>query len=111
MDAKTMSLSSARVGIIVITIVTALVHLYLAISSTPFDVMFFLNFLGYLTLLAAFFLPIPILKNYHGLIRWAFMAFAAVTILGWVFIGMRVWFAYIDKILELALIGLLWFEK
>jgi hypothetical protein len=110
MDTKALNLTSSRVGIIVITVITALVHLDLAVTSTPFDIMFFLNFLGYLALLAAFILPIPLLQNYRKWIRWAFMAFAAVTIFGWILIGLRVWFAYIDKVLELVLIGLLWFE-
>ncbi|HVP20488.1 MAG TPA: hypothetical protein VMS73_01360 [Anaerolineaceae bacterium] len=111
MGTKSSSLSSTRYGIIIITVITALVHLYLAITSNPFDIVFFLNFLGYLALLAAYILPIPILKDYKGLVRWVFMAFVVVTIIAWILVGLRVWFAYIDKILEVALVVLLWFDK
>jgi hypothetical protein len=111
MESKTLSMSNSRYAILIITVITALVHLYLAVSSTPFDIVFFLNFLGYLALCAAFFLPLPIVKDYHGLVRWVYMAFVVVTIIAWAFIGLRVWFAYIDKILEVALVVLLWFEK
>jgi hypothetical protein len=111
MESKSLAMSTSRIGIIVIAVITALVHLYLAVTSTPFDIVFFLNFLGYLALLAAFILPLPIIKDYKGLVRWVFMAFAVVTIIAWVLIGLRVWFAYIDKILEVALVVLLWFEK
>jgi hypothetical protein len=40
------------------------------------------------------------------------MAYAAVTIIAWIVVpGLMVWFAYIDKILEVVLIALLWFDK
>lgn len=112
MDSKTLRLTTPRMGIIAIAIITALVHLYLAVSSPSFDIIFFLNFLGYIGLLAAYFLPLPVVKDYHGLVRWAFMAYAAVTIIAWIVVpGLMVWFAYIDKILEVVLIALLWFDK
>ena len=111
MEPKTLNLTSNRIWIILLTIITAFVHLYLSLSSQPIDLMFFLNFLGYLGLLAAFILPLPVTANYHGLVRWAFMAFTAVTIMGWILIGQRIWFAYPDKVIELVLIFLLWREK
>ena len=56
------SASMLRLGIIVLTVVTAMVHLYLGLSSglPPFV----LNGLGYLALLAALFLPVPQLLGF-----------------------------------------------
>lgn len=111
MDTKSLNLTSRRDLIIILTIITAFVHLFLSLSTQPIDIMFLLNFLGYLGLLAAFILPLPVFKNYHGLVRWAFMAFTLVTIVGWIIFGLRVWFAYPDKVIELVLVFLLWKEK
>jgi hypothetical protein len=67
-----------------------------------------LNGLGYLTLTAVFFLPQ--LKGYHATVRWAFIGFTAVTIIAWVAIGMKTPLGYVTKIIELALIALLWMD-
>jgi hypothetical protein len=45
-----------RIGVIVLTVGTALIHLYLGLQGIP---LFILNGLGYLGLLAALILPIP----------------------------------------------------
>jgi len=110
MDIKSLNLTSSRLGIVILALITALIHLYLCLDS-GFDIVFFMNFLGYLTLTGAFILPIPLLQHYHRQVRWAFMAFAAVTIIAWIFMGMRVWFGYADKAIEVVLLVLLWFEK
>lgn len=106
------SLGARGIGIIILTLATALIHAALAFSAlrlgdmTTFS-MFILNGLGYLTLLAAYYLPLPIARDYPKLVRWAFVAFTAVTILGWVAFGERNWVGYGDKLIELALIVLL----
>ena len=64
-------------GIILLTIATAGIHISLLFP----DVLFILNGLGYLTLLAALYLPIPALANYRSLIRWVLMGFTALTII------------------------------
>ena len=51
-----------RLGIIALTIATAIVHLYLGFQGLP---LFVLNGLGYLALLAALCLPIPRLDPYR----------------------------------------------
>jgi len=70
-------------------------------------IMFLLNGIGYLVFLAAYFLPLPIARDYPKLVRWAFIAFTAVTIIGWVAFGLRTTVGYIDKLIEVVLIGLL----
>ena len=71
--------------------------------------------LVYLSLLAAYFLPVPIAKDNRRLVRWVYMGFAAVTILAWVAIGDHSWPAgaegYFTKLVELALIALLWNDR
>ena len=114
MNTKSKLLTPRRILIIVFTLITAFVHLYLSLSSQPIDAIFLLNFLAYLALLAAFFLPIPVIKDYHRWVRWAFMAFAAVTIIAYFVVNGFVniyWFAFPTKLIELALIVLLWLEK
>jgi uncharacterized membrane protein len=112
------SRSSAKlrlgVGIFLLTLATAVIHLFLAFTAIPyyglnFGVMLFiLNGLGYLGLLAALQLPIPQLARFRSAARWALVAYAALTILLW-FIMAPVYeiIGYIDKAIEVALITLL----
>ena len=102
------------IGIFMLTLATASIHLYLALSAIPymgfnFGVMLFiLNGLGYLGLLAALQLPIPQLARFRSAARWALVAYAALTIVLW-FIIAPVYeiIGYIDKTIEVALIALL----
>jgi hypothetical protein len=86
MNAK---LGPIKIGIIITTLITALMHLGLSIlllSGSEYQtlgVLFILNGLGYLALLAAYFLPQPVFKRYRGLTRWLLAGFAAVTIIAW----------------------------
>ena len=95
-----------RLGIIVLTIATAIVHLYLGFQGLP---LFVLNGLGYLALLAALCLPIPQLAPYRNLIRWALVGYTALTIVLWLVItgGASNATGYIDKVVEVLLIVLL----
>ncbi|UCH58826.1 MAG: hypothetical protein JSV61_11480 [Anaerolineales bacterium] len=113
---NTKKLDPPQIGIIVLAAATAIIHILLSIvaytrfnDSTTF-IMFLLNGLGYLTLLAATFLPVPIAKDYPKLVRWVFIGFTAITVLGWVAIGNRSALAYADKVIEVVLIALLWLE-
>ena len=105
-------MSPRKLAIIILTVATAIIHLGLAFNAMSMGdmttvVMFLLNGIGYLVLLAAYYLPLPIARDYPRLVRWAFIAFAAVTIIGWVAFGARNTIAYIDKLIEVALIVLL----
>jgi hypothetical protein len=65
---------------------------------------FILNSLGYLGFLAAYFLPLPIAKDNHRLVRLAFMGYVVINLLAWVAIGDKSWPAgtlgYITKLIE-----------
>src|SRR5215210_3048480 len=93
-----------RIGVIVLTVGTALIHLYLGLQGFP---LFVLNGLGYLTLLAALTLPIPRISDYRNLTRWILLGYTALTIFLWIVVGARNSIGYTDKLIELALISLL----
>lgn len=96
-----------RIGVIVLTVGTALIHLYLGLQGFP---LFILNGLGYLALLAALTLPIPRISEYRDLTRWVLAGYAALTIFLWMLVGARNSIGYTDKIIELVLISLLLVE-
>jgi hypothetical protein len=74
------------IGIIILTLITAIAHLYLGFKTDEeLHTWFLLNGLGYLGLLVAFFLPQ--LAQYHSLIRWALLGYTLLTIILWFFLG------------------------
>jgi hypothetical protein len=107
MNSDSSGISLVQVGIIVATLATAAIHFSLLFP----DVLFILNGLGYLSLLAAYFLPIDLAKRYHNLVWWLYIVFASVTILAWIAIGDKSWPAgglgYLTKLIEVILIALL----
>ena len=112
MDARpsTVPLSTAdiviRIGVAVLTLIAAVVHLLLLFP----DPVFILNGIGYLTLLAALYLPITRLVPYQRAVRWTLIGYAALTILAWVAIGERTPLGYSTTAGEVALIALLLIE-
>ena len=110
-----------QIGIILLTATIAAIHISLAVGAYTQDndigtfIMFTLNGLGYLTLLAATFLPLPVARDNPKLVRWVFIGYVAMTILAWVVLGDKSWPAgalgYITKLIELSLITLLWLER
>lgn len=95
-----------RIGIIVLTVGTALTHISLLFP----DPIFILNGLGYLALLAALYLPIPWFAERRRLVRRALMGYTLLTIALWVAFGLRAPIGYINKLNELALLVLLFIE-
>jgi hypothetical protein len=104
-------------GIILLTVITALIHFSLAYPAIThlrvsfLSILFLLNGLGYLALLAALYLPIAPLAGYRAWARWVLMGFTALTVILWVIMGGRFSLAYIDKVVEIALIVLLWLDS
>jgi hypothetical protein len=101
------SFGPLQIGIIALTLATALIHFSLLFPDT----LFILNGLGYLALLAAYFLPLPFLRANRGLIRWVFIGFTAATIIAWLVMGDKSWangwLGYVTKAIEVVLIALL----
>jgi hypothetical protein len=108
-----MSRSSVRLAILVLGLITALVHLvvlnvsFVRENGAP-DLLFTLNGLGYLGLLAAFFWKLPWISERRALLHYLFIGYAAITILAWVAMGARNFVGYATKIDELLLIAALW---
>ncbi|MCS6827850.1 MAG: hypothetical protein NZ553_14660, partial [Caldilinea sp.] len=106
-----LSFNQIQWGIIVLTVITAVIHIWLGAGF--FDSggqLFVLNGLGYLGLLVLLLAPISALAPYRTWIRWVLIAYTAVTVIAWVFIGARTPLAYFDKVVEIALIILLWLD-
>jgi hypothetical protein len=95
-----------QVGVIVLTLFTAVVHMSL---NFP-DMVFILNGLGYLALLAALYLPLPQFAPYQHLVRWLLVGYAALTVSLWLAIGLRTPLGYITTADEVVLILLLLLE-
>jgi len=99
-------------GVILCAIVTAVIHIYLSFQfvKSP-DLVFLLNGLGYLLLVAALYLPIPALAAYRTPLRWLLIAYTALAIVLWILLGARTSIGYFDKLIEIALIVFLWLEN
>jgi hypothetical protein len=83
-EEELMSESTSRWIVIVLTIVTAAIHLSLGVGGVIMHpdtlcVLFILNALGYLALLAALFLNVPFFKDHRLLAHYLLIAFATVT--------------------------------
>lgn len=103
-----------RWGIIISTLATAFIHLYLVTvlwANGMSGTMFILNGLGYLGLLGALLLPVPFLARFRPLVRIVFILYTLVTLLAWVFVGERSLIGYIYKIVEAALVIFLWIYR
>ncbi len=96
-----------RIGVILLTTGTAVIHLYLGLQGFP---LFILNGLGYLALLAALILPIPVISDYRSLTRWVLVGYTALTIFLWILVGARNSIGYVDKIIEIVLVAFLVLE-
>ena len=105
---------SLGIGIFLLTLATAFIHLFLAFTAIPYFglnfgvILFILNGLGYLGLLGALQLPIPQLRGFRRYTRWTLVGFAALTIVLWVIMApVYDFIGYTDKVIEIALIVLL----
>src|SRR5512145_3049118 len=78
-------LTAKQYGIILFALVTAFLHLFLFTRLGPDPIV--LNGLGYLALLGAYFLPIPIFQQNHRLVWWALFGYAVLTFVLWVILG------------------------
>ena len=113
MKTQTATFTTNRWVILILGLATALVHLILLnLSMHKIDPLFTFNGLGYLALLAAYFLPVPFAKDNRSLVRWALMGFAAITIIAWAILGRPyTTLGYLTKLFELGLIAFLWMDK
>ncbi|MBE0698752.1 MAG: hypothetical protein IH586_17675 [Anaerolineaceae bacterium] len=107
-------LGPVQIGIILLGLATAYIHLYLStelIANGMNGTLFILNGLGYQALLAGLFLPIPIVKNYRPVVRILLIVFTLVTIIGWIAVGSRDAWGFVDKAIEVGLVILVWLDR
>lgn len=99
-----------QVGIIIMTLITALFHLYLSTQpDARLHFWFFLNFVGYVVLLVALYLP-QVSRGKHWL-RYALIAYATLTIICWLILARPYDANDVPiKLIELVLICLLLIE-
>jgi len=101
-----------QIGIVLLTLATALIHLWLGIVQISMGlmggVMFLLNAGGYVGLLSALYLPVPIefIAQRRSLVRLALVAFTAITILAWAIVtnGQVEPVSGVTKLIEVLLI-------
>jgi hypothetical protein len=93
-----------RATVLVLTLATAAIHASLG------GILFMANAAGYAVLALAMVAPGPTTR-FRWLIRLALIGFTAATIGGWVAFGPRFGLAYLDKAIEVALIGVLLIEQ
>ena len=93
--------------IVALTLATAAIH------ATLGGMLFTLNAIGYATFAVAMIVPGPV-GRVRWLVRIALIGFALTTILAWLLMGARFSLAYVDKAIEVALVGFaaaeLWLE-
>ena len=125
-----MKLTARHYLIILLALGTAALHLAAAFDKVLFpdgtpDPLFTLNGLGYLGLLGAYFLPIPLFQQRHKLVWRVFFGYVILTIVAWVviWVGINViangvpFFSHDSiygvpaKIIEVILLYLLWQDK
>lgn len=106
-----------QIGIIVLTLITAAIHFWMAVKFPDMRTIFILNGIGYLGLLGLLFLPFDFLKGIHGLARWALIAYTALTIFAFFFVTLSNGWRLQDdpiglatKALEVVLIVLLFMD-
>ena len=111
-----MKLTGKHYGIIIFTLATAFLHLSL-FSQLGLDPIF-LNGFGYLALLGAYFLPIPLFQQNHRLVWWALFGYTILTIVLWIILGDKQFVAgttsatgYYAKAAEVILLVFLWADK
>ena len=107
-----MNLTAKHYGIILSGLATAFLHLSL-FSLLGFDPIV-LNGVGYLALLAAYFLPIPFFQQRHRLVWWALLGYTILTFVLWIILGDKNFvpgtssaIGYYAKAAELFLMGFL----
>ncbi len=104
------NLSGRQKAIMGLVVATAIIHIVLGfMSEGSFMIIFILNGIGYLALVAALYF-LPQMAGQRSMVRWALLAFTAVTfVLYFVVNWPDIWgpMGIVDKLIELVLIILL----
>lgn len=100
-----------QIGIILLALATAGIHLYFVLFDAEINQLFrFLftgNFLAYVILSAALYLPVGPLSSLRPITRFLLVGLAVVAIAGYLYVGVFDLLGWIDKGIEVVLIVLL----
>ena len=105
------SLSSQAYRISALALLTGLIHLFLGVQYG--NALFILNGLGYFALVIGLYL-LPQLAGWRARVRWALMAYAAITIVAYFVQNpepLNSGFGLLTKAIEVILIVLLFLEQ
>ena len=102
-----------QIAIVLLAVITAVIHLDLGVEflmrglGGPLPLLFLLNFVGYIVLVTALYLPS--LQRIQSGTRWILMVYTALTVILWYLIARNYadLEAYVDKLVEVVLIILL----
>lgn len=104
-----------QIGVITLALATAGIHLYLFFiegflgngEMLPlFQLLFVVNFLAYVILVAALYLPVPSLARFRPVARVLLISIALASILSYYRVGVLDLLGNVDKIIEALLIVL-----
>ncbi|HKZ69017.1 MAG TPA: hypothetical protein VI547_05510 [Anaerolineales bacterium] len=109
-----MSKPNLRLAIIVLTLITAVIHLALNLGGLQPG--FLANAIGYVVLMVAFFkwVNLPFLAGREKLIWYVYMGYTALTVVAYFAINPTPFTSLIglfDKAVEVLLIAALWLHK
>lgn len=122
-------MTNKHLGIVLFGLVTSSLHLLAAFDKVLFpespDPLFFLNGLGFIGLLGAYFLPFRLFQERHKLVWQVLFGYIILTIVAWIFIwviqyviiGGEPFFGHDSlygvpaKIAEVCMLVLLWSDK
>ncbi len=104
-----------RWAIVALTVATALVHVSFFVGDPKGGLIFLLNGLGYIGLLGLLYVRVGLPPSLLRLVRPVLMSYTALTIVLYVVLSYRAgnWsipLGPIDKLIEVAMIALLWSE-
>ena len=108
MSTKPLQANETRFGllqgiILLLGLATAAIHgILLNLMMGELDPLFTLNGIGFLVLITAYFLPQ--LSKYRNIVRWVLIAYTAITIIAWLFLGARETLGYVTALIEVGLI-------
>lgn len=110
MQIGSIKLSTMDIGIIIATVITGVIHLFLGITSG--DMLFILNGLGYFALLLVYLLPN--FTQWRGWLTWLFIGYAALTIILYFVVNgqaLQSTLGLVTKLVEVILIVLLFINR
>lgn len=110
------SVGPVQVGVVLLALATAGIHLYLFLiegflgdgSMLPiYQLLFVGNFLAYVVLVVVLYLPAAALGRFRRLVRVLLVSVAVASIASYIYVGVFDFVGHLDKAIEVLLVALL----